>query len=231
MIKSFQQLEHKLGYTFRDYKVLEEALTHSSYANEKNDPAIQHNERLEFLGDSVLGLVISDFLFMKYPDFPEGDLTKIRAKIVCEPTLAEIASTLDLGYFMYFGKGEAMTGGRERQSILADALEALFAAVYLDGGLNAARRIILDLMADTIKDAIHGKIFLDYKTALQELVQAEGSHVIQYDIVAETGPDHMKTFEAAVTIDAVISGQGKGKSKKEAEQNAAKMAIKKRKSK
>jgi ribonuclease-3 len=226
MNKQFSELEKKIKYQFRDYKILEEALTHSSHANEKNNSNLNHNERLEFLGDSVLSIVISDYLFMKYPDFPEGDLTKLRAKIVCEPTLAESANELLLGQYMSFGKGEAQTGGRERPSILADAFEALIASIYLDGGLNEARRFILETMFDKIEDAVHGRIFLDYKTALQERVQATSQDSIVYEIINEKGPDHQKVFSSCVIIGGTSIGEGSGRSKKEAEQLAAKMALK-----
>ncbi|MCK8058085.1 MULTISPECIES: ribonuclease III [unclassified Fusibacter] len=230
MNRNYNELEKKIKYQFRDYSLLEEALTHSSHANEKSNTGgntnLNHNERLEFLGDSVLSIVISDFLFMKYPDFPEGDLTKLRAKIVCEPTLAESANEISLGQYMYFGKGEAQTGGRERPSILADAFEALIASIYLDGGLSEARRFILETMHDKIEDSIHGRIFLDYKTALQERVQASSQLPITYEIINEEGPDHQKVFSACVLIGSVNTGIGKGKSKKEAEQLAAKMALK-----
>jgi ribonuclease-3 len=224
-MKNHEKLEARILYTFRDEHLLTEALTHSSYANERNDRSIKHNERLEFLGDSVLSIVVSDYLFMKYPDLPEGELTKVRAKVVCEATLADLAKSLDLGTFMAFGRGEAQTGGRSRASILADAFEALIAAIYLDGGMSKAREFILRLMDKKIMDAIMGKIFLDFKTSLQEVVQSMDIGAIRYDIVDAQGPDHKKTFFAEVSVGDQMLGKGQGGSKKEAEQNAAQEAL------
>lgn len=225
MNEDYSKLEECINYTFNELSYISEALTHSSYANEKIDKTINHNERLEFLGDSVLSIVVSDYLFMKYPDFPEGELTKIRSKIVCEATLAECARSINLGEYMYFGKGEEMTGGRDRASILADAFEALIAAIYLDGGLKSARVFILDVMDSKITDAIMGKIFVDYKTRLQEIVQSRKVKKIRYEVVDEQGPDHSKVFFTEVIVNDQIIGRGKGNSKKEAEQNAAKMGL------
>jgi len=225
MNEDYSKLEKKISYTFRESTFINEALTHSSYANEKNDKTVKHNERLEFLGDSVLSLIISDYLFMKYPDFPEGELTKVRSKIVCEATLAECARSITLGEYMYFGKGEEMTGGRDRASILADAFEALIAAIYMDGGISHARSFILQSMNKKIVDAIMGKIFVDYKTRLQEIVQARKIKKIKYNVIDEQGPDHSKMFFTEVNVNDKVIGQGQGRSKKEAEQNAAKMAL------
>lgn len=225
MYEDYKGLEQKINYQFRESSYIYEALTHSSFANEKNDKTVRHNERLEFLGDSVLSLIISDYLFMKYPDFPEGELTKVRSKIVCEATLAECARSINLGSFMYFGKGEEMTGGRDRSSILADAFEALIAAIYMDGGLSHARTFILKSMNKKILDAIMGKIFVDYKTRLQEIVQSKKIKKIKYAVVDEQGPDHSKIFFTEVIINEKVIGKGEGRSKKEAEQNAAKMAL------
>lgn len=224
-MKPIHTLEALLGYSFQQKALLEEALTHSSFANEKNGKKRQHNERLEFLGDSVLSLIISDYLFHRYPNLPEGELTKVRAAVVCEPTLAEHAKHWQLGDYIAFGRGEAQTGGKHRPSILADAFEAVIAAVYLDGGFSKAQRLVLNTLEKAIQDAVGGKIFTDYKTALQEWVQARELQKIHYEIVDTKGPDHKKSFSAQVFIDDIPRGQGEGRSKKEAEQGAAKMAL------
>ncbi len=221
----YSKLIAKIDYKFKNQSLLRLALTHSSYAKEKNLGVDCYNERLEFLGDSVLSIVISEHLYKSYAELPEGKLTKYRAIIVCEETLAELAKSLDLGEFILFSKGEEATGGRQRQSILADALEALIAAIFMDGGIAAAKTFVLKLFAEKINDAVKGRIFLDYKTALQEKVQAERQQTIEYKIIAETGPDHLKEFVAIVLIGDKQYGSGNGKSKKEAEQQAAKVAI------
>jgi len=222
---NFYELEELIHYDFKDKEYLIEALTHSSYANEKKYKKCNYNERLEFLGDSVLGLVISDYLFTNYPDLPEGELTKTRAKIVCETTLSNCAKSINLGYFLMLGKGEDATGGRQRPSLLADAFESIIGAIYLDGGINSARNFIMTTMKKVIKDALEGKIFIDYKTHLQELIQNDSNVKITYEIIDEKGPDHNKTFYTHVKKNNKILGYGKGKSKKESEQNAAKMAL------
>lgn len=216
-----ENLETKLGYSFRDRKLLENALTHSSYANENKSP-MGSNERLEFLGDSVLGMVTADFLFRRHPDLPEGDLTRIRAALVCEDSLAEVADRLDLGAYLRLGKGEAAGGGRERISIRADAVEAILAAVYLDGGLEEARGLISRLILDREEEK---SVHRDYKTALQELVQREAGQVLTYRLVGESGPDHAKKFTVEVDLNGAVVGRGTGHSKKEAEQMAAKAAM------
>ncbi|MBO5035353.1 MAG: ribonuclease III [Oscillospiraceae bacterium] len=216
-----ENLETKLGYSFRDRKLLENALTHSSYANENKSP-MGSNERLEFLGDSVLGMVTADFLFRRHPDLPEGDLTRIRAALVCEDSLAEVADRLDLGAYLRLGKGEAAGGGRERISIRADAVEAILAAVYLDGGLEEARGLISRLILDREEEK---SVHRDYKTALQELIQREAGQVLTYRLVGESGPDHAKKFTVEVDLNGAVVGRGTGHSKKEAEQMAAKAAM------
>ena len=216
-----ENLETKLGYSFRDRKLLENALTHSSYANENKSP-MGSNERLEFLGDSVLGMVTADFLFRRHPDLPEGDLTRIRAALVCEDSLAEVADRLDLGAYLRLGKGEAAGGGRERISIRADAVEAILAAVYLDGGLEEARGLISRLILNREEEK---SVHRDYKTALQELVQREAGQVLTYRLVGESGPDHAKKFTVEVDLNGTVVGRGTGHSKKEAEQMAAKAAM------
>jgi ribonuclease-3 len=221
-----ETLEAKLGYTFRDRTLLENALTHSSYANE-NKSSYGSNERLEFLGDSVLGMVTADFLYKTHPEMPEGDLTRKRAALVCEESLAEVADRLDLGVYLRLGRGEDHGGGRERPSIRADAVEAVLAAVYLDGGLDEARKIIsrFILNRETEKGANR-----DYKTALQEFIQRESGQVLAYRLTGQSGPDHAKTFSVEVDLNGKAVGAGSGRSKKEAEQMAAKAAIQKLKS-
>jgi ribonuclease-3 len=223
---SYNKLEAFIGYEFINKDLLTEALTHRSFANEKKIKSNKYNERLEFLGDSVLGLIISEYLFRNYPELPEGKLTKIRAKIVCEPSLADCAKSIDLGNYLKLGKGEESTGGRNRTSILADAFEALIGSIYLDGGMENARKFIMKIMRKIIEDAICGKIFIDYKTRLQEILQADSTNKITYEIVDEIGPDHNKTFYTQVKNNDRIIGYGNGKNKKESEQNAAKMALK-----
>ena len=216
-----ETLEARLGYAFRDRSLLENALTHSSYANE-NHSAKGSNERLEFLGDSVLGMVTADFLYGAHPQLPEGDLTRLRAALVCEESLAEVADRLDLGSYLRLGKGESCGGGRERPSIRADAVEAVLAAVYLDGGLAEAWAIIQRFILD--REAEKGAS-RDYKTALQELVQRESGQVLSYRLVGESGPDHAKRFAVAVELNGREIGRGEGHSKKEAEQMAARAAM------
>ncbi|MDO9592482.1 MAG: ribonuclease III [Erysipelotrichaceae bacterium] len=221
----YSQFEREIAYSFKDKSLLFEALTHSSYSNERRGESIPNNERLEFLGDAVLSIAISDRLFNQHQSFPEGELTKIRSKIVCEATLSECASRLKLGDAMRFGKGEEMTGGRKRASILADAFEAMIAAIYLDGGMEAATNFVYRNLETAIQDATSGKVFLDYKTHLQELIQVQRDNRIRYEIVAEEGPDHSKVFHTHVLLNEIILGEGQGRSKKEAEQEAAKAAI------
>ncbi|MBQ8928321.1 MAG: ribonuclease III [Oscillospiraceae bacterium] len=217
------QLEERIGYRFRDRALIEEALSHSSYANEKKKQR-HSNERLEFLGDSVLSVVVSQYLFEHYPDLPEGELTKIRAALVCEKSLHKFALRIDLGAFLLLGKGETHTGGRERPSILADAFEAVIAAVYLDGGLEAARTHILHFIPERIPEK-HSLLFGDYKTALQEVIQKNPEEKVEYLLTQESGPDHAKTFVVEVCLNSNVIGTGTGRSKKEAEQMAAKEAL------
>ena len=220
---NIELFEQKINYEFKNKEYILEALTHSSYSNEnKNYP---FNERLEFLGDSVLSIVISDYLFKKETKLPEGELTKIRANIVCEESLSEVSKNIHLGKYMLLGKGEEATGGRERISILADALEAVIAAIYLDGGIKCAREFILTNMEKIINDSIKGKIFRDYKTCLQEVLQSNGENNIWYKLIEEKGPDHNKRFVMEVGINDTVLGVGEGKSKKDAEQVAARKAL------
>ena len=209
-----RDLEKKLNYTFRNQALLEEALNHSSYANEHRAGGLRSNERLEFLGDSVLGFVTAEFLFCQHPDLPEGDLTRIRAALVCEQS-----------QYLKLGRGEEAGGGRERISILADATEAVFAAVYLDGGIEAASALIHRCLLDAEKEEVVEERRRDYKTALQELVQRQADQVLTYHMTGEAGPDHDKTFQAEVQLNGLPIGAGSGHSKKEAEQAAAKAAL------
>ena len=222
-----RELEKKLNYTFRDPGLLGEALSHSSYANEHRSAGLRSNERLEFLGDSVLGFVTAEFLFLQHPDLPEGDLTRIRAALVCEQSLYEVARKLDLGRYLKLGRGEEAGGGRERTSIRADATEAVFAAVYLDGGIGAASTLIHRVLLDAEKEEVVEERRRDYKTALQELVQRQADQVLTYRMIGEEGPDHDKTFLAEVLLNGTQVGTGSGHSKKEAEQSAAKAALRK----
>ena len=215
-------LEEKLGYIFQNPALLENALTHSSYANENRGSGAQSNERLEFLGDSVLGMVTADYLYRAHPDLPEGDLTRTRAALVCESSLVEVAEQLGLGSYLRLGRGEETGGGRTRPSIIADAVEAVLAAVYLDGGIGSARKIIRRFILDREDEKGANR---DYKTALQELVQRESGRVLHYRLTGSSGPDHAKIFRVEVDLNGAPVGAGEGHSKKEAEQNAAKAAI------
>ena len=216
------RLEKKLGYHFRDIGLLEHAMTHSSYANEHRGAGLTSNERLEFLGDSVLGVVVADYLFHEHPDMPEWELTRTRAALVCEGSLHEVAKGLDLGRCLRLGKGEDAGGGRKRPSILADATEAMLAAVYLDGGMEAVRPIIRTLILDKEQEKSADR---DYKTALQELVQRRPGASVSYRLVRESGPDHCRSFEMEASVDGSVIGAGEGRTKKEAEQMAAKAAL------
>lgn len=218
-----KMLEEHLGYVFGDRTLLERALTHSSYANENRAKGETSNERLEFLGDSVLGMVVADYLFRAHPDMPEGDLTRTRAALVCEESLVEVAETLDLGQYLKLGRGEDVGGGRQRPSIQADAVESVIAAVYLDGGIGSARKLITRFILTNNEREQGGT--RDYKTALQELVQRESGQVLEYRLLEERGPDHAKVFAVEVDLNGAPVGAGQGRSKKEAEQMAAKAAI------
>ena len=215
-------LEEKLGYEFRDPALLENALTHSSCANESRG-RLQSNERLEFLGDSILGMVVADHLYRNHPDLPEGELTRTRAALVCEDSLVEVAEALRLGEYLHLGKGEEAGGGRKRPSIQADAVEAVLAAVYLDGGIGSARKIVQQYILCREVEGLTSP--RDYKTALQELVQRESGQVLKYRLTGEEGPDHDKRFFVEVDLNGSPVGAGSGRSKKEAEQMAAKAAI------
>ncbi len=223
ILDNIYKFEETIDYKFNNKEYILEALTHSSYSNENK--RYNFNERLEFLGDSVLSIVVSDYLFKNEKDLPEGELTKLRASIVCEESLSEVANKIKLGDFMLLGKGEEATGGRERISILADAFEAVIAAIYLDGSIEDARNFILNNMKSIISDARRGKIFRDYKTHLQEVLQGKGESNIWYKLIDEKGPDHNKRFIMEVGTNNDVLGIGEGKSKKEAEQLAARVAL------
>lgn len=222
--KDLKEFAGLIKINFINFDFLNQALTHTSFANESKKD-VNHNERLEFLGDAVLELVISSYLFENFINLPEGELTKARAAVVCEPTLAKRALTLNLGQYLLFGKGEISTGGRERASILADAFEALIGAIYLDCGIEQARSFILEQLKDDLLTIKDGKYISDYKTLLQELIQAQADSKISYEIISESGPDHNKIFDVAVLINGSVLGNGMGKSKKEAAQLAAKQAL------
>lgn len=217
-------LEKKLDYFFRNPALLQTALTHSSYANENRRQELACNERLEFLGDAVLGLTVAEWLYRHFPDLPEGQMTKMRAELVCEQSLTGAAEELELGQYLRLGHGEELNGGRDRASILADAVEAVIAAVYLDGGDAAGliRRLIL-APAQTKMRGSH--VGTDYKTALQELVQRHTGSKIAYILTDASGPDHNKLFTVSVSVNGQVRGSGTGHSKKEAEQAAARQAL------
>lgn len=220
-----KNIEKRIGYTFSDPQLLETALTHSSFANEHKNQNVECNERLEFLGDSVLSLLVSEHLYKRLKKLPEGELTKIRAAVVCEHSLYKCALSVSLGDALRLGRGEENTNGRLRPSILADAFEALIAAVYIDGGFKAVINTILPLLLPSIDEARNGRINRDYKTILQEIVQKNKEEILEYVLVAERGPDHKKSFIVDVFLNNNPIGRGEGKSKKEAEQLAAKKAL------
>ena len=217
-LKKFQEI---IGYTFKNEQLLKQALTHSSYANEKHLKKLSDNERLEFLGDAVLEVVSSEFLFANYPNLTEGQLTKLRASIVCEPTLATCTESVNLGEYLFLGKGEDRTGGRTRKSVLSDAMEAVIGAIYLDGGFASAKEFVHKFIMTDIE---HKHLFYDSKTILQEVVQGEHEQ-LTYVLLGETGPDHDKTFEVGVLIGKKEISTGKGHTKKAAEQEAAYQAL------
>jgi ribonuclease III len=225
--QELSSLEAELAYQFKDMRLLQEALQHSSYVNEQQDLALQDNERLEFLGDAVLDLVITHILMNQFPQSREGDLSRMRATIVNESQLAEVAQRLNLGEHLLLGRGETLSQGQEKSSILADALEAVIAAVYLDGGLQKAFDVIERQFAQVIFQVGDGLAAEDFKSRLQELVQVRFKTIPQYAVIAESGPDHDKTFEVRLSIGPFLTTQGTGKSKKAAEQEAAQVAFEK----
>ena len=218
-----KDLEAAIGYQFHNISLLQNALTHSSYANERWHNSLLSNERLEFLGDSILGMLVAEYLFRTFPDRPEGELTRMRADMVCEKTLAAVANSIHLGDHLLLGHGEEQGGGRSRNSILADAMESVIAACFLDGGMEAALRFIKRfILVEVPVTKLHNA---DYKTQLQELVQQKRNQVLSYSLAGETGPDHDKQFEVEVSLNGNVVGRGKGSSKKRAEQDAARAAI------
>lgn len=217
-------LQKKIGYQFKNPALLNEALTHSSYANEHKSQHIKYNERLEFLGDSVLSIVVSDYIYKNCPELPEGELTKLRASLVCEKSLYEFAKKIDLGKYLILSKGERHNGGADRPSILSDAFEALIAAIYIDGGIAPASKHILNFVIPAIKNSKKKKIN-DYKTTLQEIIQKNPGEKLEYVLVKESGPDHNKHFVVEVHLNSNVIGKGGGRSKKEAEQQAAREAL------
>lgn len=223
MTSRLKEFENTIGYSFKDINLLNVALTHTSYAHECG---CKHNERLEFLGDSVLGLCVSDFIYNNYPKLPEGELTKVRAAVVCEDCLARLAKQLNIGKYIRLGKGEAAGGGAKRASILSDAFEAVVAALYIDSGMENTKGWIIDRLKGEISQAVQGKKRIDFKTSLQELTQKGDTGKVTYKVISETGPDHAKEFITAVYVDSKQLAAGRGTSKKEAEQAAAAEAIK-----
>ena len=218
-----KDLEAAIGYTFRDISLLQNALTHSSYANDRWHNSLASNERLEFLGDSVLGMVTAEHLYRTFPQRPEGELSRLRAELVCETNLARVAAQLELGKHLMLGHGEELGGGRTRESILADAVESVIAATYLDGGFQPAARLIHRFILSDIP--VEKPRIVDYKTTLQELVQQKKNQTISYVLTGESGPDHAKEFTVEVRINGTPMGSGSGTSKKRAEQDAAQMAY------
>ena len=225
-MQELRSLQEKINFQFSDLELLNKALTHKSYANEKRNN-LKHNERLEFLGDSVLDILVSDFLVHKYSDFVEGTLSKIRAAVVNESCLAKLAKKINLGDYLLLGRGEHISGGQNKPSILADAFEALAGAVFRDGRLDAASNVFLPLLIEEIEKTANSWSFRDFKSDLQEYTQNKLVCIPSYKVVKEMGPDHAKKFEVVVMIKNEIQGKGLGKSKKEAEQAAAKIAIEK----
>lgn len=225
-IKELNAFENIINYKFNNVETLEKSLTHSSYSNEDKSYSKTNNERLEFLGDAVLSISVSRFIFDQYPDYPEGDLTKLRSQVVCEDTLSLVAANLHIGRFLLLGKGEEASGGRERKSILADAVEAIIAAIYFDGGYKKAEEFVLTNLTKYIQLAVKGKIVSDFKSYLQEYYQSKSqSCKIRYVVTKEEGPDHEKMFHVNVLVNKTVVGKGTGKSKKLAEQDAAKNAL------
>ena len=218
-----EAIEAKLGYKFQNRALLINALTHSSYANENRGRSCESNERLEFLGDSVLGMVVADALYKRFPELPEGRMTRLRAQLVCEESLHRVAAQLGLGEHIRLGRGEEHTGGRSRTSILADAVEAVIAAMYLDGGMDVARGFINRFILSELEAGLPGSG--DNKTELQELVQKKPGSVLSYELLGESGPDHDKTFTSQVLLNGRAIGSGSGRTKKEAEQAAARAAL------
>jgi len=224
-LERINQLENNIGYVYKDKSKAFQAITHSSYAYEHRHEGLSSNERLEFLGDSVLNFLITKKLFKEVSDMPEGEMSKLRASVVSEASLSQSAKKLNVGEVLLLGKGEEIMGGRKRPSILADAVEAIIGSIYLDRGLEAADEFVSRFLKENFEKAIKGTLFCDYKTKLQEEVQKGNNHSIKYTVIAESGPDHDKVFTVAVFVNGEQLGQGTGKTKKEAEQKAAGDAL------
>lgn len=220
-----KELEEKLGIFFKDIDLLNQAFIHESYANERKEQKLVSNERLEFLGDSVLGLMVTEYIYALYPDVAEGELNRVRAAVVSRPTLAEKAAELGLGQYLLLSKGEILGGGRERSSLLANVYEALIGVIYLDQGIKASEKFVIGQLKEQIDLAKRYELFRDYKSILQELAQKDCHCCPHYEVIDEKGPDHCKTFFVQVLINDKAMGNGKGKSKKEAEQEAAHSAL------
>ena len=218
-----KDLENAIGYRFQNIQLLQNALTHSSYANERWHNSLLSNERLEFLGDSILGMLVAEYLYRNFPDRPEGELTRMRADMVCEKALSVVANQIGLGSHLLLGRGEEQGGGRNRESILADAVESVIAACYLDGGMEAAEKFVKTFVLTRVPVTKLNNA--DYKTMLQEMVQQKRNQVLSYTLVGETGPDHEKKFVIELTLNGVVVGRGEGTSKKRAEQDAARVAL------
>ncbi len=224
--KSLNEIQLNINYKFKDINLINTSLTHSSYANESKMRIYENNERLEFLGDVIVNLIVSEYLYHKFSELPEGELTKKRAAIVCESSLAFAARKINLGEYLLLGKGEEATGGRNRESILADTFEALTGAIYIDGGLTSTREFLLGMFEQEVIYALSkGNLFIDYKTELQETLQKRTKSKIEYKVVREVGPDHNKKFYMDVIVENKVIGSGMGRNKKEAEQMAAKQAL------
>ena len=222
MNEALEELQGKIGYHFNDKSLLKQALTHSSFSNEQKINKLKNYERLEFLGDAVLELVSSEFLFKENPDMPEGKLTKTRASMVCEPSLAYCARDLDLGSYILLGKGEEATGGRKRDSITSDVMEAVIGAIFLDGGIDKAKEYIYKFILSDLENKI---LFMDSKTILQEEIQKKSGAQLQYKLISESGPEHDKEFHVEAYLNDVLIGAGRGRTKKAAEQKAAYEAL------
>ena len=223
--KSLKKLENTLGYTFKDITLLQEALTHSSYANEHQKEGVRDNERLEFLGDAVLGLSVVESLFRAEALLPESDMARLKSFLVSKTVLSEIARALSIGKFLRLGRGEERTGGRDKENILADAMEAVFGAIYMDGGFYEAKRVILRLLNERIQETLRTGEAHDFKTVLQEITQERFGVLPEYSVIREEGEEHKKTYVVEVTVNGEKMGEGSGRSKKEAQMMAAKMAI------
>jgi len=220
-------LQQSLGFAFNDSSILEQALIHSSFSNESQNPGISSNERLEFLGDAVLGLVIAEKLFNDYPDFPEGKMTKLRAALVRRETLARLAASIDLGKYLFLGKGEELSGGRDKSANLSCGMEAVIAAIFIDSGMDKTTDFIIRFFEEEMHSAVNESSTADYKSELQEIIQSSEQQPPTYHLVKETGPDHGKTFTVEVRLGKTVLGKGSGKSKKAAETEAARKALKK----